>query len=333
MRLTAILLAALAFWGFRAWGPQGRGPSGAAAFPDGFTPGLNYPWINYGWDFGDTAWGHRGVSLPRWRAAATADLARMRAAGAGVVRWFLFCDGRAAPEFDAGGLVTGFDGRFYADLDAALELAGASGVKLVLVLFDFHLLDEGRTVNGAKLGGRAALITDPAARRSLFDKALAPLFRRYGARSEILAWDIMNEPEWRMGAGGANGEQLRSFVRETAALIHAHASQPVTLGAASSASLAMWKGLGLDFYQYHYYENMRTPFAFDPAGLRLGKPCVLGEFATAAGNRPVGAYLETAAANGLAGAWAWSWRAGDAQSDREAAAMGLARWTAGNRAK
>ncbi|MDD2806120.1 MAG: hypothetical protein PHV33_11235 [Elusimicrobiales bacterium] len=317
------LAAALAF---RCWSPVrcGERPRPAGRIMDGFAAGLNYPWINYGWDFGASPWGHRGVSSPEGRAEAEKDFAAMRTAGARVARWFVLCDGRAAPEFDARGRVTGFDKRFYRDLDAALEIAGRSGVRLVLVLFDFHLLDEARLVNGAQLGGRAALLANPAASRSLFDNALRPLLKRYGARQEILAWEIMNEPEWRMDKDGLPGDKVRDFVRRAAELVHEHARQPVTVGSASAADLRRWRGLGLDFYQYHYYEHMNGDPG--PGSARLDRPCVLGEFGTA-GRRPAEFYLDAALRAGLAGAWAWSYRAGDEQSAFPAASAGFTAWT------
>lgn len=322
----------LAGWGFHLGGPthRPRPPLAPGRIMSGFSVGLNYPWNNYGWDFGGTAWGHRGVSDPEVRASIEKDLAAMREAGARTVRWFVMCDGRAAPEFDARGAVTGFDPYFYRDFDAALELAGKAGVKLVPVLFDFHLLDEARFVNGVQLGGRASLLTDPAISKSLFDRALLPLFRRYGSRPEILAWEIINEPEWRMDKAGLPGEKVRDFVRRAAGLAHEHARQPVTVGAATAADLRRWRGLGLDFYQYHYYEHMSGDPG--PGRQRLDRPCVLGEFGTAA-RRPADYYLDAALRAGLAGAWAWSWRAGDGQSAFPAAAAAFSAWARAQEAR
>lgn len=324
-RAAAAAFFLLAGWGFHLAGPAHRPappPAPGRAAP-GFSVGLNYPWNNYGWDFGEAAWGYRGVSSPEARASIEKDFAAMRAAGAGAVRWFVMCDGRAAPEFDARGLVTGFDQYFYRDFDAALEIAGRAGVKLVPVLFDFHLLDEARFENGVQLGGRASLLTDPAASRTLFDRALLPLFRRYGSRPEILAWEIMNEPEWRMDKAGLPGEKVRDFVRRAAGLAHEHARQPVTLGAATAGDLRRWRGLGLDLYQYHYYEHMSGDPG--PGRQKLDRPCVLGEFGTAS-RRPPEYYLDAALRAGLAGAWAWSWRAGDGQSAFQAASPGFSAW-------
>ena len=82
--------------------------------------GVNYPWLNYGHDFGTTAWGHDGASSRKSGEQIDADFAYLKSQGMHVVRWFLFGDGRAAPEFNAKGEVTGFDEYFYPDLEAAL---------------------------------------------------------------------------------------------------------------------------------------------------------------------------------------------------------------------
>ena len=134
----------------------------------------------------------------------------------------------------------------------------------------------------------------------------------------------MNEPEWRMDRAGLPGDKVRDFVRRAAELAHEHARQPVTVGSASAADLRRWRGLGLDFYQYHYYEHMNGDPG--PGSARLDRPCVLGEFGTA-GRRPAEFYLDAALRGGLAGAWAWSYRAGDGQSAFPAASAGFTAWT------
>src|SRR5262249_25685364 len=72
----------------------------AEVSPPPFVHGCNYPWtsdgttIFYGLDFGANIWGsHLGVSARR--AAVARDFQMMAALGFTVVRWFVFCDGRA----------------------------------------------------------------------------------------------------------------------------------------------------------------------------------------------------------------------------------------------
>jgi len=241
-----------------------------------------------------------------------------------VVRWFVFGDGRAAPEFDQNGMVTGFDPYFYDDMDVVLAAARTHGIYLILVLFDFHLCDTAKMESGVRLGGHADLITNPTKRQSFIDKALKPMLSRYRGHSHILAWEVMNEPEWAMtiDGGGTVGQPvprkaMQDFARAIVQSVKA-TGQLVTLGSASRKWLSLWEDTGLDFFQYHYYDWMETETPLDVHYEQLGlnnKPCILGEFPTKGSKINVGTYLEKAWSNDLAGALAWSFRAGDQASE------------------
>ena len=84
----------------------GGAPSAAVDLAD-FHVGLNVPWLQYAHDFGTCAWGYDGISANS--AAAVTQLERASAAGAPVVRWFVFGDGRASPEFGDDGVVSGIE--------------------------------------------------------------------------------------------------------------------------------------------------------------------------------------------------------------------------------
>src|SRR4051812_23900057 len=75
--------------------------------------GLNYPWLGYGHDFGATLWGHDGVSAPESQRTVEADFAYLQSQGVKVVRWFVFGDARAAPQFGPDGRATGLGDYFY----------------------------------------------------------------------------------------------------------------------------------------------------------------------------------------------------------------------------
>ena len=106
-----------------------------------FMAGANYPWFNYGHDFGlVTPWGHDGVSSPKSNGKIDVQLADMATHGIHVTRWWLLGDGRASPEFDDTGSVTGFDQHFYKDMDAALSLLKKHNVHVVFVLFGFGII-------------------------------------------------------------------------------------------------------------------------------------------------------------------------------------------------
>ena len=298
--------------------------------------GVNYPWLNYGHDFGTTAWGHDGVSSATSRSTVEADFAYLQSQGVHVVRWFLFGDGRASPKFNVDGKVTGFDEYFYPDLDAALAIAQKHDIYLILVLFDFHLADKANNVNGVQLGGRSKVITDSAIRQSFLDKALKPLLERYGKNRNIIAWEVMNEPEGAMTIPGGQWveepvsvTEMQAFVNDVVRYIHTYSSLYVTVGSASRRWLNYWTNSQLDFYQYHYYDKMESQYSLDYpyASLGLDKPCIVGEFPTKSTRRTTTQYLDTIWKNGYAGALAWSYRAGDESSDFRTIAKDFFAWS------
>lgn len=291
--------------------------------------GINYPWLNYGHDFGQAAWpagfwSHDGVSHPASKQQVDSHFAYLKSKGVYVVRLFLFADGRASPEFDEQGAVTGFDNHFYDDLDTALSLACKHDLRLIIVLLDYLWLDNPQSVNGVQLGGHADVITDPVKRQSFFDNALKPLFQRYGNDRRIIAWEVMNEPEWTMSGvpgGGTVGPtvsitEMQSFAREVVNYTHRYADQAVTVGSAQGQWLTYWQGIGLDFYQFHYYDQMGNQPPFVPySSLSLDRPAILGEFPTKSSAITVTRYLSTTWDNGYAGALAWSLNGDDNSSD------------------
>jgi len=303
---------------------------------DWYLLGVNYPWLNYGHDFGTTAWGHDGVSMETSSKQIDDDFAYLKSQGVHVVRWFLFGDCRAAPEFDARGKVTGFDKYFYPDLDAALAIAQKHDIYLILVLLDFHLADKSKQVSNVQLGGRSEMITDPAMRQSFLDIALRPLLERYGKNRNIIAWEVMNEPEGAMIIPGGKWVEksvstadMESFVRDVVEYIHTYSSQHATLGSASRRWLRYWRNSKLDFYQYHYYDKMESKYPLDYpyTNLNLDKPCIVGEFPTKNTNRTMTQYLDIIWKNDYAGALAWSHRAGDEASGFKGVACEFNLWS------
>ena len=281
--------------------------------------GCNYPWstdgstIFYGLDFGANVWGsHLGVSTRR--AAVARDFAEMAALGFIAVRWFVFCDGRAGIVYDDRGLPAGPDPHLFADLDAALEIAGDNGIRIDFVLFDHRWMYSGvretiaDPVTGLLLDarlpeGRARVFLSRQGRDRLFDRLLVPLVRRYGSWGEradlaasVLAFEFMNEPdfvieEWERDLSSyvrlpLPFEVVSELVGRLSDLVRQHSQAFTTLGCARLHNLWAWddEALDLDLLQVHSYPDTRHPdresdlFGMPAVALSRQRRVILGEF-------------------------------------------------------
>jgi len=300
-----------------------------------FGLGANLPWVRYGGDFGANAWSPEGGLATR-----TADqqrvldvLLRLRQAGVTRLRWFFLCDARAGIRFRADGAPLEIQSEAWRDIDCALDLVRKAGLSLMPVLFDFHLCRPRRTVNGVQTGGRSRLISHADLRARLLDNIIGPLLANYGRAPEIDAWDLFNEPEWAtFGIGTWNPVSsvskatMRGFLHAAAARVHAVTRQQVTVGNASALTLSLVRGLGLDFYQPHWYDRfeVRAPLGRHTATLDCDAPVVLGEFPTCNSARTPAELLDTAEQSGYAAAYFWSALADDRFTHLEQATAAVA---------
>jgi len=322
-----------------------------------FLSGVNYPWLHYGHDFGVAPpWTHDGVSRQESTVRIDSDFSYLAKAGVHVIRWFVFSDGKASPEFDTNGTVTGLDEYFFKDMDQALSLAERHNIYLIPVLLDFCIArscsKEPPSANSPQAGGRAGIFL-PENKQSFFDNALKPLLEKYGKHPNIFAWEIMNEPEGAMKIDDQESKKdnpveqvhMQDFIREAVKIIHANASQMVTVGAKSRKYLDLWTDSGLDFYQYHHYDRLEEAgypldykYANMNADLNLkNKPVIVGEFPTKmpaivigssinGTNRTLTNHLDIVLKNGYAGGLAWSYGAEDAYSDFSAMTREYTTW-------
>lgn len=283
-----------------------------------FAHGCNYPWsaeggrIFYGLDFGANVWGsHVGVSTRR--EAVAGDFAEMAGLGLRVVRWFVFCDGRAGIMYDDRDLPAGLDVHFFHDLDAALEIAAEHEMGLDLVLLDHTWMFSGvrsvvpdPTTGGALEArlprGRAHVLQSEAGRRALFTHVIEPLVRRYSPRGErpdlapgISAYELMNEPdfvieEWeevsRHVASPLPFAVVAGLVTRLSEVVHHYTAALTTLGCARARNLWAWEdpAIGLDVLQVHTYPDTRHPrrdidlYGLPPSALGVSRDVLLGEF-------------------------------------------------------
>lgn len=284
-----------------------------------FLHGCNYPWstdgdtVFYGMDFGANVWGsHLGVS--NRRAAVARDFAAMAALGFVAARWFVFCDGRAGIVYDDRGLPLGPDPHLFTDLDAALEIARDTGMRLDLVLLDHRWMFTGvrETIADPVTGGvlearlpegRARVLLSQAGRDRLLDRIVVPLVRRYGPAGEradlapsVAAFEMMNEPdfvieEWERDLSShvrlpLPFEVVAELVSRLSDVVHQHSSALATLGCARVHNLWAWDddALGLDVLQVHSYPDTKHPereadvFGMPASSLGVRRPVILGEF-------------------------------------------------------
>ena len=253
------------------------------------------------------------------------------------VRVFVFADGRAAPEFGTDDHVTGLDDLFFEDFDVLLEAARQHGLGVIPVLLDFTWFDLGRLENEVQLGGRSGVLRNANRRQAFLDNAVEPLVRRYCDNSQIVAWEVINEPEWatkELPTGFQTTDpvalaEMQEFVRLCAETIHSCAGQKVTVGSARRMWLHHWSGLGLDLYQFHWYEHfsVEEPFPWHRySKLGLDKPVIVGEVPTAGSRYSTRDYLLAASTGGYEGLLLWSYRAQDDKSGYAGARSMLEGW-------
>jgi hypothetical protein len=283
-----------------------------------FWHGCNYPWstngstVFYGLDFGANIWGsHLGVSTRR--DAVAADFAAMARLGFTVARWFVLCDGRSGIVYDQDGLPQGSDPFLLRDMDAALEIAGATGIRLALVMLDHRWMFSGIAhrqadpVTGERRRiqlphGRARVLLRTEGHDALFACLLEPIVERYGPRGvradlspAVAAYELMNEPDFVVNEWIDLSRRVRrplpfavlaDLVARFSDVVHARSSAMTTLGGARVRNLEAWMDarLGLDLLQVHSYPDVRAPdrdidpFGTPAAAYAPERPLLLGEF-------------------------------------------------------
>ena len=296
-----------------------------------FVNGINIPWRYFGKDFG-------GVGQERYDGGYfERTFIELEEHGVNAVRVWLHCDARFSPTFDRSGLVSGLPRHFIEDFLDFLDRAEQHHIMVIPVLWTFELADR---------QNRNAIIASEEVLQSYIDHALLPLLAATKERCNILAWEIMNEPEWMMDIpyGGTtnevfSAEVVQRFIGRQADAIHQSTDHRVTVGSAGLRFLTnlhfrahnYWhdtelqaqnltcQGAYLDFYSVHYYKwalEPLSPFKQSCSELAIDKPVLIGEFGQHKRKNTL-ELLELAKQNGYAGTMPWSMNAND----------GVGRWT------
>jgi len=303
-----------------------------------FALGTNWAWHNFAADFGGiAAWNQSGVSQNA--SAYQNDLAAMKAKKAGVIRWWMFPRfWSSGISFDANDVPQGVGGSLIADVQEGLELAEQADTYLVLTLFSFDNFKPTAEESGIHTPGLQPMVLDASKRRKLLDNVIAPIAAAVEAspyRKRVLAWDMINEPEWAMtgpnpygndpfeaqsGLQAVTHSQMVTFLNELAAALRAHSSAQLTLGAAAIKWGTAWTHLDLDFYQLHYYDWVYEWYPYGTVTLQsqglTDKPVVMGEFPNAGLSaipsknlpaRTASQFASDLLDHGYAGALSWSY--------------------------
>jgi hypothetical protein len=274
--------------------------------PTPFLIGANLPWIHYGIDFGANPWRpNGGVAQADELAHMQSTFQKLASTGVNYIRWFLFCDGRAGIEFDERGRPCAPDQFVFRDIDAALQSADQHDIRVMFVLLDFLWCDAARSVRGVQLGGRTNVLQESGSRLALLEDVIRPVLERYSEEPAIFAWDIINEPEW---IRTLTRDQVHAFLNEAVALVHSSTRHPATIGSAGTKWRDLYKGLGLDFYQVHWYDSLKHQPPLETPVERLGfdRPVLLGEFPTRGSRKRPDEIVEAARGAGYSGAFYWS---------------------------
>lgn len=229
----------------------------------------------YGTSLGRAPWGdHWGFSSPATEQALREDLRYLSAHGIRVVRVFLFGDFRTGLRYDATGKPIAFDPLVYQDMERLLVIARQEQVLLIPSLVDF-LVADGVTHEGPKLcwavGEHPELITDSTNRAALV-RLLAQFVKDFNG-PEVLAWEIMNEPDNTVAvATPASFNSLRWFVHDLAQALHREGIL-TTLGVRHVGDYQrFWRG-AVDVPQVHHWrllESFPNPYAVDTPASELG---------------------------------------------------------------
>ncbi len=312
-----------------------------------FLNGINIPWHNYNNDFGSNYLIGSNYNAAFFDSVFT----ECQNNGVNCVRVWLHTDGGTSPEFDSLGYVTGLDTNFFTHLDNFLLLAKNHNIMVIPVIWSFEMMNNDYAW-GIYGGMHADLIQDTLKTRSYINNVLIPMVTRYANQCNLVAWEIINEPEWATDVSGNDPgitqhvtmTEMQRFVGMLAETIHQHSSKMCTVGSASvkyNSDISSfptlcvgnyWKDAAiqltynkplahLDFYEIHYYDWMNTVYNnFDPYDYSmpywgLDKLTIIGESKGSSSLHNPTDQLYNAFTGYYSGVLFWSFVGGDGNGD------------------
>lgn len=310
-----------------------------------FLNGLNIPWNAYSTDFGLNPFLYGSTN--KYDSTVFENIfTQCENYGVNCVRMWIHDDGSSSPEIDTvSGYVTGLDSVFFPNMDDFLNRAQKHKILVIPSLWSFTMMNNDYAL-GPNGGMHADIIQDTNKTRSYINKALIPIVQRYANQCNLLAWEIMNEPEWATTVSGNNANitqhvamsEMQRFVGMCAEAIHQHSSKMVTVGSAAlkynsdvssfptncvgnfwtdiKIKTAYNKPLAyLDFYQIHFYDWMNTfyqnfdPYDHNASYWGLDKPTIIGETQGSSKKHTPTTQLYNAFTGNYAGVLFWSFTA------------------------
>jgi hypothetical protein len=281
-----------------------------------FLLGFNYPWFQYNYDFG----GSQYSNINYYQTTIDSQLKDISLNGTHVTRWYIFNNTAKYPTFNSQtGLVEPLPLSFYQNFDSLIVLAKKNNIYLIPQLIDTTL-----TLKTNPASSPMTILTDQTVRQSYLDSVVKPLLERYGNEPQIIAWSIINEPEWSTQGTHPDSNynqvtlsQMQDFIRQNANYIHSYSTQKATMESGGTPWVQNWKNLGLDLYFVHWYDWIDnepngislSPYNLKAADLGLDKPVIISEFPTKSTKYTLTQSLEAFYNNGYAGALAWCYEA------------------------
>lgn len=285
-----------------------------------FIVGGNWRIIQYGQNFGANAWFPEGNGVARHQDVVRAELSRLQQLGIELVRVGLVDDGRNL--LDDEGRVVGYDETFRKDVRLFLDLAQVAQMAVEFYLVDFLVAAKPLRTGTVLMQGRPQLFLDASRRKEFVSDFLEPFLQEFGNHPALLAFDIINEPEWMISQHEGGGwefvshadrqadeplpaRQVKEFIGECIATIRALAPAKLVTVGISGVLIPLIAELDLDYFAPHHYPWMGD-FQNILDVLPQGKPWLLEEYPTHNAPMSLTSYLDLVWNTGGAGALMWN---------------------------